>query len=84
MAGILTSVIKQSVSARRGDARSPAADGKVSTVKPSDRMSLLIEARKKSSSSTIETNGALGMRPPGVLRATRLISDNAAAARFVP
>src|SRR5262249_24657249 len=41
------------------------ADGKVSTVKPSDRMTLLRQARSKSSSSTIGTNGAFGMRPPG-------------------
>src|SRR5580658_6496815 len=65
MAGIWTSAIKQSVSARRGDSSSPAADGKVSTVKPSDRMSLRMDARRKLSSSTIETNGALDMRPPG-------------------
>src|SRR5262249_16161459 len=65
MAGILTSAIKQSVSARHGDASSPAADGKVSTAKPSDRMSLLMEARRKLSSSTMEIYGALGMQPPG-------------------
>jgi len=46
IAGIWMSVIKQAVSARREDARKSAADGKASTLYPSDRMSLLMDSRK--------------------------------------
>jgi hypothetical protein len=46
IAGIWTSVIKQVVSMRRGEARKFAADEKVSTWYPSDFISLLMESRK--------------------------------------
>jgi hypothetical protein len=46
IAGIWTSAIKQAVSTRRGDARKSAADGKASTLQPSDLMSLVMDSRK--------------------------------------
>jgi hypothetical protein len=65
------SVIRQAVSARRGDARNSAADEKTSTVWPSDLMSLHMESRKKRSSSTTETS-TFFITPPVAFRWTRL------------
>src|SRR5580698_10200044 len=62
---MLTSAIKQAVSTRRGDARKSAAEEKASTVWPKDLMSIRMDSRKNTSSSTTETNNARGMRPPG-------------------
>jgi hypothetical protein len=64
--GIWMSAIKHVVLSRRRDARKTAADGKASTVKPNDCMSLLIDPRKNSSSSTIAINGALDIRLSGI------------------
>src|SRR5215475_7260870 len=66
MPGIWISAMRQPVSATRGDARKSAADGKTSTRYPSDRMSLRMDSRKNWSSSTIETNDAVGTCPPAV------------------
>ena len=66
IAGIWTSAIKQVVSMRRGEARKSAADEKASTLYPSDLMSLLMDSRKNWSSSTTETNDAIGIHAPAV------------------
>jgi hypothetical protein len=57
------SAITQAVSARRGDAMNSAADENMSTVKPSDLMSLHMDSRKNRSSSTTETSTFFIMPP---------------------
>jgi hypothetical protein len=63
IAGICTSAIKQAVWTRRGDTRKSAADGKISTGKPNDLISLRIDSRKNRSSSTTEISDASGIPP---------------------
>src|SRR5690349_3134866 len=71
MSGMWMSATRQAVAVRPGDARKAAADGKTSTVYPSDLTRRCMESRKDRSSSTIEMSGFLDATVP--VRALRLV-----------
>ena len=70
--GMFTSAIKHDVSPRRADARKSAADGKTSTVYPSDLMSLRMDSRKGRSSSMIEIRNWSTKFNSGISLGTRI------------
>jgi hypothetical protein len=55
--GICKSVIRQSVSSRRGECRNSSADANVQAAKPSEVTRLFTAQRMDSSSSTMEMVG---------------------------